>query len=251
MLSRRNKWLVLAFILAPLISSHAQYELPNEIFERTILIRNGKEMSTAFKFDQGGRIYLVTTRHLVKGLPIRNAVVQVFHDQSWTDLQTLRILFPDPNDVDLAILETAEKTARPYKVVKSSEVLTTGQKVWSIGWVGPIVLPKLSPGVPPFNPLPMTKIGTITAINATQNDSFEIHLNATGVYNLRIAPGPIVYWSPVHKDFEILGVIERDEKHAEWSAVNGGQPVQIVKSDTIKAYGIDLVVETITSHPKP
>jgi hypothetical protein len=53
----------------------------------------------------------------------------------------------------------------------------------------------------------MVKIGTITAIDPSRPDSFEIHVD--GAYSLRIASGPIVYWSPVHRDFEVLGVIDR------------------------------------------
>ena len=68
MLRRRAKTLFL-FVLASLTSAHAQYEVPNEIFQRTLLIRSGKDQATALKFDQGGQIYLVTTRHFGKNLP--------------------------------------------------------------------------------------------------------------------------------------------------------------------------------------
>lgn len=77
--SHRKKLLLPLFTVAPLTLAHAQYELPDEIFNRTLLIRSGSELSTAFKFDQGGRIYLVTTRRLAKNLPLKNAVVQVWH----------------------------------------------------------------------------------------------------------------------------------------------------------------------------
>jgi hypothetical protein len=98
-------------------AAHAQYELPSEIFARTLLIRSGNEMATAFKFDHGGRIYLVTTRHLGKTLPLRNAVVQVWHG-SWIDLQTSQTLFPASKDLDLAIFETDERIGALTKLYR-------------------------------------------------------------------------------------------------------------------------------------
>ena len=138
----------LLFVLASLTWAHAQYEVPNEIFERTLLIRSGKDLATALKFDQGGQIYLVTPRHFGKNLPRNNAVVQVWHNQTWNDLQTVRTLFPASEDVDLAILETGERIAKPYTVVKSEEVLTTEQKVWVMGWIAPLQFPKMPATIP-------------------------------------------------------------------------------------------------------
>jgi hypothetical protein len=99
MFGGRGKRLIPVFVFTWLTWAHAQYELPDEIFARTLLIRSGSEMATAFKFDHGGRIFLVTTRHLGETLPLRNAVVQVWHG-SWIDLQTDQILLPASKDVD-------------------------------------------------------------------------------------------------------------------------------------------------------
>jgi hypothetical protein len=91
--------------------------------------------------------------------------------------------------------------------------------------------------------IPGVWIGTITAIDPMRPDSFEIPVK--GAYNLRIAPGPIVYWSPVHKDFEVLGVIAADERHAEESSIGGDAPQKIVKTNVIRAYSIDVVADMI------
>ena len=248
MFGGRGKRLIPVLVLTWLTWAHAQYELPDEIFARTLLIRAGNEMATAFKFDHGGRIYLVTTRHLGETLPLRNAVVQEWHG-SWIDLQTDQVLLPASKDVDLAILKIDQRIGRPYKVVQSSEVLTTGQKVWYMGWFAPIPRPSLSTSMSKtsrtvFPEVPMVKIGTITAIDPSRPDSFEIHVD--GAYNLRIASGPIVYWSPVHREFEVLGVIERNERDATSAPIKTDPPEKIVKSGVLKGYSFDIVVDTIT-----
>jgi hypothetical protein len=250
MLRRRLKRSLLLLVLASLIAAHAQQELPNEIFRRTLLIRSGSELATAFKFDQGGRIYLVTTRHFGKNLPLNNAVVQVWHGQ-WNDFQTVRTFFPASKDVDLALLETDERIAKPYAVVKSSEVLTTGQQVWFMGSLAPIPRPKMPANMPKSPEVPFVTIGTISAINPTKPDAFEIHPSYQKSYNLRIAGGPIVYWSPVHRDYEILGVIKRNERYAERVSINGRPAEEVVKSGPLEGYSIDVVVEAIRDSLHP
>jgi hypothetical protein len=253
MLCRQTKTLLLLFILTALTSLHAQYEVPDEIFQRTLLIRSGKQEATAFKFDQGGRIYLVTTRYFGKNLPLNNATVQAWHNQVWSDIPTVRTLFPASKDVDLAILETNEQVAEPYAVVKSSEVLTTGQPVWFMGWLGPLHLPTTMPANMPktsrgmFPEIPLVKVGTISAIDPVRPDSFEIHFE--GSTSARIAGGPIIYWSPSHRDFEIVAVIERNERDAVAVPINGNSTKSGAKSGMLKGYSIDIVVDAISNSP--
>lgn len=252
MFHRQTKRSLLLLVLAALTSAHAQYEVPNEIFRRTLLIRSGDEQATALKFDQGGRIYLVTTRRLGGRLPLDHAVVQVWQDQTWSDLQTVRTILPAAKDVDLAILETDEQIAKPYSVVKSSEVLTTGQPVWIMGSFGAIKqqhLPANSQKIPhtATEIAPFLQIGTLSAIHPTRPDSFEIHFH--GTWNLLIAAGPIVYWSPVHKDYEILGVIKRNERDAVNIPFPSNPPQKVVQSGIVEGYGIDVVVDTIKGNP--
>jgi hypothetical protein len=243
MLRGQTKWWLLLFAVASMSCAYAQYELPDEIFQRTLLIRSGKEQATAFKFDQGGTIYLVTTRHFGHNLPSSNAVVEVWHNQTWNELKTVRTIFPESKDVNLAVIETAERIAKHYTVVKSTEVLTTGQRVWLMGWLGPIQFPPNMDATmqnppkaqwPLFPEIPFVSIGTVSAIEPTRPDAYEI--DARRAYNLKIAGGPIVYWSSTHRDYEILGVIERNERDAERVQIDGKPTEYVVKSWIVKGY---------------
>jgi len=129
----------------------------------------------------------------------------------------------------------------PYAVVKSSEVLTTGQKVWFMGWWGPTPVP---PDMPKaklqlFPEIPSVNIGTMAAINPTQPDSFVIDFR--GSYSNCVAAGPIIYWSPSRRNFKILGVIKRNERDAMQSGP--------LKSGVLRGYSIDVVVDTINDNP--
>jgi hypothetical protein len=155
--------------------------------------------------------------------------------------------------VDLAILETAEEIAKPYTVVRSSEVLTTGQQVWFMGAFPAVKLPQPSANSPNHSrpvpePVPAIKIGTIATIDPTRPDSFEIRFPGKG-WNLLIASGPIVYWSPAHRDYEILGVIKRNDRDAVDAPFNSDPPQKVVKEGILQGYSIDVVVDAINGNP--
>ena len=246
MILRQTRVLFLLFVSAFLTQAHAQFEVPNEIFQRTLLIRSGKEQATAFKFDQGGRVYLVTTRHFGKNLPRKNAVVQFWRNRAWNELQTVRTFFPASPDIDLAVLETSEQLATPYKVVRSEEVLTTGQPVWLLE--GPILfkLPPEAAARMPKSYSPETtgiSIGAITQIDPTLPDLFEVHFR--GSYGHQQAGGPILYWSPAHQDYEIMGVIKRNKVEVTKPPVHENPATKTLYSGVVRGYSIDLVVEAI------
>ena len=137
-------------------------------------------------------------------------------------------------------------------VVKSEEVLTTEQKVWVMGWIAPIQFPKMPSSIsntsrPVFPEIPMVTIGTVSAIDPTQPDSFEIHTR--GFDSNRTAGGPIIYWSPVHKDFEILGVIKRSRIDTVKAPADAKANQNPVSWGILKGYSIDLVVDTISHSP--
>jgi hypothetical protein len=146
--------------------------------------------------------------------------------------------------VDLAILETNERIARPYTVVKSEEVLTTGQQVWLLGGPDPILLPARMPRESWLGfERPYINIGTISAISFTRSDAFEIHMNGG---HSPLSGGPIIYWSPNNRDFEVLGVTKQDQVGVGRTA--NRKPTQEIM---IKGYSIDEVVDAISHNPHP
>jgi hypothetical protein len=55
----------------------AQDAVPAEILSRTVLMKAGDTVGTAFAIDYEGLLYLVTARHVVAGLPETKAIIQV------------------------------------------------------------------------------------------------------------------------------------------------------------------------------
>jgi hypothetical protein len=98
----------------------AQDAVPVEILSRTIYIKVGNNRGTAFKIDHHGKVYLVTARHMTTGLPSREATIQVWRANAWTDYRTVKTIFPSSNDVDIAVFETDEKVSRPFEVATAT-----------------------------------------------------------------------------------------------------------------------------------
>lgn len=93
----------------------AQDAVPPEILQRTIFIKVGNEAGTAFCVDYQGKLYLVTAKHVVAGLPESKATIQVWRENQWKDYHTVRTLFPSSSDVDIAVFETEEKVITTWR----------------------------------------------------------------------------------------------------------------------------------------
>jgi len=233
--------------------AHAQFELPDEIFQRTLLIRYQGHQATGFKFDQEGRVYVVTTRRFAKLLPKTAATIQLWHQEVWNDFPTLRTILPASTEVDLAVLETSDRIDPPYKVVKSSETLTTGQRVWIMAKIFAIrtQMPTNWPKIerPMFPEIPIVKLGTLTDIRPAQPAAYTVSFQ--GSYDPRMGGGPIVYWSPAHRDYEILGVIKGGDPNSTPPLSGTRGVAETPKTSVLHGYGIDYVTDTIRDSGQP
>ena len=113
--------IVFALFLSMTSVSFAQDAVPGEILNRTVFIKAGNEAGTAFEVDYQGKIYLVTARHVIAGLPTANATIQVWQSEQWKDYKTVRTLFPASNNVDIAVFETNEKASTPFGIQPTGE----------------------------------------------------------------------------------------------------------------------------------
>src|SRR5262245_11642907 len=102
---------LICFFVMMTTSLYAQEGVPNEILERTFMIKIGNDYGTAFTIDYGGKIYLVTARHNVANLPASQATLEILRSGKWVVLKTVKTLLPSSQDVDIAVFETEESAA--------------------------------------------------------------------------------------------------------------------------------------------
>jgi S1-C subfamily serine protease len=136
------KNLVRVIVLMPVVfwcsisASLAQDAVPTEILTRTCFIKVGNEAGTAFTIDEKGKLYLVTARHVVGGVPESNAIIQIHQADMWKDYHTVKTLYPSSTDVDIAVFETNETATQHFEVepMGDGDAITMGQQVWFIGY---------------------------------------------------------------------------------------------------------------------
>jgi hypothetical protein len=100
----------------------AQDAVPGEILQRTVLIKAGNQYGTGFTVDYQGRLYLVTAKHFVVGLPDHDAAIKFQRSGQWHDVHTLRTLYPASSDVDIAVFETEETASKLFGIAPSNSV---------------------------------------------------------------------------------------------------------------------------------
>lgn len=242
---RRVSVLVAAFWLCLGSAVLAQDAVPDEILSRTIFIRVGSEAGTAFTIDYHDKLYLVTARHVVAGVPESRATIQVRRADKWEDYHTVKTLYPSSSDVDIAVFETNEKVSKPFTItpaVGKGEGATMGQQLWFIGYpfgMGSLVNGKKG------TVLPFIKRGSMSAFDGTNPDAVIVYID--GFNNPGFSGGPIVFWDFSTRTYKILGVVRGYREENAKVSVNG-QEVDtniLVNSGILVGYSIKHALEAI------
>lgn len=223
----------------------AQDAIPAELLARTFFIKVGNVGGTAFTIDWQNKLYLVTAKHVIAGLPDKNATIQVRQNDHWKDLHVVKTIFPSSNEVDIAVLETDENVAQPFGIKTMEETgagLTMGQQVWFLGY--------------PFEGLgshfgsdnrliPFIKRGTMSAIDGANPDAIVLYID--GFNNPGFSGGPIVFWDFTKHTYQIAGVVKGYREDTAKVLVNGEQKdtAWLVNSGILIGYSIKHAINAI------
>jgi len=246
-LSLRNAIMssITAFMVAlwlSLISTvMAQDAVPEEILQRTVLIKVGNSVGTAFSIDYEGKLYLVTAKHVVSGLPESNATIQVRRGDRWDDVHTVKTLFPPSSNVDIVVFETNERVKQPFEVAIIGDTggPAFGQQVWFLGYPWGIHTRASN------RELPFIKRGTMSAIDATDTNAMVLYID--GFNNPGFSGGPILYWDFGKHGYRLMGVVQGYRNDTAKVLVNGQQVDTnlLVNSGILVGYSIEHAIQAI------
>jgi trypsin-like peptidase len=231
-------------------TAFAQDAVPDEILQRTLAIQFGNGGGTAFSIDYHGKLYLVTARHVVEGLPESNGTIQILRPDGWKNYHIVKTLFPPSRDADIAVLETDEKAAQPYLVAVSGkdEGPTMGQHVWFLGYP---FRERLHSHFGNSKEAPFIKRGTMSAIDSSDPNAVVEYID--GFNNEGFSGGPIVYWEFSKRSYRIVGVVRGYKPEAAKTLVNG-VPIDtalLVNSGILIGYSIEHAIQAIEQANKP
>ncbi len=243
--------IILVAIVLNFYAAHAfaQDAVPGEILSRTRLIAFGNGAGTAFSVDYKGRLYLITARHVVEGMPSGKTKIEIWDKGNWSDYEIVKTIYPESSDVDIVILKTKEKIAQPYFISMYGqqdihEGPTFGQPLWFLGY--PFADPAL---ISHFSEqqitLPFIKKGTLSAMDTSNEKANVVYID--GFNNPGFSGGPVVYWDFNVHAYRILAVVQGYRNQLADAVVDGKKVESniLINSGILKAYSIRHVLDAI------
>jgi len=214
---------------------------------RTVPIRVGQEYGTAFLIDYKERQYLVTAKHLVKGLPSKDATIQLYEIFQWTDLK-VDILNCKSSEVDAVALrfDKPEKISIDPGVEASPITHVIGSAVFFFGFPNfgrelglHTTLAKTG------QHLPMVKKGILSASDWSDKDANLLYFDAFN--NRGFSGGPIVAFDTTSKKWQIVAVVSGYLNEANQVRLQGHMvdSQELANSGVMIGYNIRHVLEAI------
>lgn len=224
------------------------------LLQRIFRIRYGNGTGTAFVIDRDDRQYLVTARHVVKGITTGESI-SVLQESQWmqTPIKVIGIGIGAP---DIAVLAAPVQLADAVSLEASSDGLAYAQGVHFLGF--PFGWDGAGEDINMDHPLPFIKAGIVSGIKHT--DATRIYIDAHG--NPGFSGGPVVFArdSDPQKVIRIAGVVAEAPRPRLRSVVDrsgkplvggDGEPIAHFAENQgfVVAFGINHATDLIDENP--
>lgn len=219
--------------------------ITTNVYYRVFHIQYAGGTGTAFTIDVDQRQYLVTARHVVKGMS-SPGTIKLFHNNQWNDIQVQPIWCND-SSIDIAILVAPRQLSPPYKLEPTSAGLVNGQDLYFLGFP----YGQFTDHSHLLNnfPLPFIKKAILSAMTGGAKGINMLFLD--GHNNPGFSGGPIVFSQLGQNEYKVAGVISGFNA-VEEPVFDGGKPTAMTwryNTGIIIGYDIGYAVEAIRSNP--
>ena len=182
--------------------------ITTNVINRVFCIKYGDSTGTAFTIDREGRQYLVTARHVVKGITSGSSIaISHKYEQNGIRSQALNmsvdVVGIGAGEIDVAVMACPLQLSPEYLLEPSTAGLTFGQKVYFLGfpfgWGG---------GSEEANrnfPFPFVKAGIVSAVRDNV-----LYLDAHN--NPGFSGGPVVFEPALtrprnYREYRVAGIV--------------------------------------------
>ncbi len=155
------------------------------VLSRVFHIAWGDSTGAAFAIDHVSKQYLVTARHVVKGINSGDSL-RVFHEEQWKNL-AIDVVGIGDGDVDVAVLSCPIRISPPLDLAASQANLTYGQQVFFLGY--PYGMDSGGEKINRGLPLPFVKSGIVSAFEFGDVSKFYLDAHV----NPGFSGGPVVF----------------------------------------------------------
>ena len=179
--------------------------ITSNVIHRTFRIKRGKSTGTAFTVDHESKQYLVTARHVVKGI-VSGDYINIFHDKLWKNI-AVEVVGIGDGEMDVAVLSCPIQLSPRHPLDAGLAGLVYGQQVYFLGF--PFGWDSGQEALNRGLPLPFVKSGILSAM-PPPDPVEKIYLDAHG--NKGFSGGPVVFVPngqrpDRHTEFRLAGIV--------------------------------------------
>ena len=229
--------------------------ITNNVIHRTFHIGWNGSTGTGFTIDYASKQYLVTARHVVRGIQSGHSI-KIFHDKKWKDL-VVNVVGIGQGETDVAVLASSVRLSPSHPLTASAAHLGYGQPVSFLGY--PFGQDGGGEQINRGVPLPFVKAGIVSAMEF--GDVFRIFLDAHG--NKGFSGGPVVFvpYGQSNNELRVAGIVSSLYPYASLLPIvdrqgnpitgQGGGPFGHVRENPgiVVAIGIKHAVDLIDANP--
>jgi trypsin-like peptidase len=187
-----------ALILLQMSGSYAVGQVTRNVLTRVLMLKTSVDSGSSFTMEV--RQYLITAKHLVRGLPPEDTVE--YMSEKWTPITVQIFKCDDP--VDIAVLVPPKQLTETLPLEGTTDKVLFGQDAFFLGF--PFGISNAGRDLNGQRPFALVKKGVFSAMN-TENGATVIMLD--GHNNPGFSGGPIVYRDQNQSDFVfyVAGVV--------------------------------------------
>ena len=170
------------------------------VLQRTMCIKAGTSIGTAFTVDRDGRQYVVTARHVVKDLA-PDGEIEVRRNRQWEPVP-VSVVGVGTGETDVTILKPNRQLTPSHPLEPSIAGIVYGQQVFFLGF--PYGWDSGAESINNGYPVPFVKAGIVSAL--IMGDTTRIYIDAHS--NPGFSGGPLVFRPPGQpSEHKVAGVI--------------------------------------------
>ena len=219
--------------------------ITTNILTRVFLIKYKASTGTAFTVEVDNRQYLITAKHVVKGIS-KNDNINIFHDGRWKDLRVTTLSCGN-KETDILILVPPIQLSPAYDLIPSMGNLILAQDVYFLGF--PYMMFSDDSGINRKFPIPFIKKGICSSMGKWDGANTMIYID--GHNNPGFSGGPIVFQDLTTKKLKVGGVVSGYKNHPD-PVINRGIDTGLValsNSGIVVGYSIKPAIEAIKKNP--
>jgi len=177
-------------------------QVTSNVIYRVFLIKGPAEAGSAFTIEVDGRQYLVTAKHVVKGMK-EDDVIQIRRNDQWSSLAVKVFRCDDP--ADIAVLAPPSQLSTAFPLHPSLSGIMLGADTYFLGFPYAITTGSTLPG---GYPMPLTKRATLSGLSQLVPGKGSLMI-LDGYNNPGFSGSPVVFRDTTNGEvaFKVGGVV--------------------------------------------